>query len=246
MKRLVRDALKDQMHRAIYDRCEYLLAHRGYFSKKEALRVPIKDLTEAAGEEHKGFAMADFSYCEASVYWTAIRTLLQGKNGADSELMALSERFFKFHTERDLKDMPEKFLASVGGGKRTAGYGMFGCGNGHLALRVIKQRERVLKGVAKSVETNHKAAHKAIETDPENLPDGMGWADDAPTPNTAPIDNAVKKLDAKIDRSTGAYDAHRSKVREDILREDHEQRAIDAKVRGRPTASEQSRMNFKN
>jgi hypothetical protein len=212
-RRFTRDLLDDGMHRAIYERCEYLLADRGYFSKDEAMTTAIGEIVDGHREAEEwelyGFANADFSYNEDSINWDGIRKLLESKAGANTELMALAARFFKSHKAEDLQNMPEKFLA-MGYGKRTAGFGMFGCGGGHLALRVLKQRRRVAKGVASRVTDGYKAAEKVAGMDPEALPNGTSW--DVPTPDSGSLKGATKKLERKLDSQDSAYDTYRDKI----------------------------------
>jgi hypothetical protein len=80
----------------------------------------------------------------------------------------LAARFFDANqrTPENLANMPVKFLA-VGGGKRTAGYGLFGCGGGHLAIRLLQHKNKVAKGVVTSLNDDYVEAEEMSHNNPE-------------------------------------------------------------------------------
>lgn len=153
-KRRFRKAAREcPVHNAIYSHAVDLLSERGYFSKEEAMVTPD----------------GNFSYIEDAVNWEALREWIEdSEDGQDCELMALAARFFDANqrTPENLANMPVKFLA-VGGGKRTAGYGLFGCGGGHLAIRLLQHKNKVAKGVVTSLNDDYVEAEEMSHNNPE-------------------------------------------------------------------------------
>ena len=198
-RRFRKDARKCPVHQAIYDVATHLLADRGYFSKEEVLVT----------------SEGDFSYIEEAINWDGLRTWIEDEDGGQNcELMALSNRFFTHRTEEAMANMPVKFLA-IGGGKRTAGYGLFGCGNGHLAVRLLQHKNKVCKGVANNLKEDYEEAGRSSGAE--------GWA--ANKIDATQVAKVVANLDRKIDKTSVALSEESDRQRQQLYQRELKDKA---------------------
>jgi|SRR5215207_943646 len=123
-------ATKCRIHLEIVHAAVDQLAHQGFFSKEEVLRVTGYDLFEDA------------------IHWDHVRRMIEEQHKTD--LMPLAQAFFnRKRKDPSPIDEPGRYLAG-GTGKKTAGFAMVSEDNGPLVRWSLEHAKQCIRGKSKA------------------------------------------------------------------------------------------------